>query len=446
MHPLPVRPAVHFTARDTWLNDPNGLIHHDGVWHLYFQHNPEGADWGHMSWGHASSPDLVRWTEHPVALRYLPGEEVFSGSVVCDREDTAGFGAGALVAVYTSNFVPPHPRARTQAQSLASSTDGGLTFTRHPGNPVYDRRSENFRDPKVFRHDGHWVMVAVEAHDNAVVVARSDDLRSWTELSTFTAPDAHAPTWECPDLFPLVADDGARRWVLVVSVNPGGIAGGSGMRYWVGDFDGTRFVPDADGVHTLGQGWLDWGRDYYAAVSYADAPDGRRVMVGWLNNWDYAHTTPAAPWRGSMSVPRDLALVADAAGRYRVRQWPSPEVLADGVLPRVAASACVGGRDVALPALIEVDAGVPFTLRLGAATLEHTGSELRFQRRPLDFDPAYASTEVAPVAVDLPPGPTVVVLDHGSVEVFAAGGLVTLTDLVLDAPGATTVRVELVDG
>ncbi len=202
------RPAIHFTARDTWLNDPNGLVFHDGVYHLFFQNNPYGNVWGNMSWGHATSRDLLHWTEHPVAIACDETEDIYSGSVVVDHGDTAGFGrpdAPALVAIYTSAYKGTAKHSGTQAQSLAYSTDAGMTWQKYGNNPVLTRNSANFRDPKVFRYQGDhgacWVMVAVEAQHQKVVFYRSEDLKSWDFLSDFGPANADAGEWECRTSF-----------------------------------------------------------------------------------------------------------------------------------------------------------------------------------------------------------------------------------------------------
>ena len=310
------RPALHFAAKNTWLNDPNGLIFHDGVYHLYFQNNPVGDVWGNMSWGHATSPDLLTWTEHPVAIACDDQEDIFSGSIVFDRNNTSGLGTESkapLVAIYTSAFKTASPHTGLQAQSLAHSLDGGYTWTKYDNNPVLNRGSGEFRDPKVFRYDGaagsYWVMVAVEATDFQVVLYKSENLRDWELLSTFGPANATGGVWECPDLFPLPVDGDPEhlKWVLVVNLNPGGPNSGSGGQYFVGDFDGTTFTSDTtvtegtqDPARLAEYHWLDWGRDYYAAVSFSDAPDQRRLMIAWMNNWQYANQIPSSPWRGPM--------------------------------------------------------------------------------------------------------------------------------------------------
>ncbi|MCK0117622.1 GH32 C-terminal domain-containing protein [Isoptericola sp. S6320L] len=285
--PEPFRPAIHYTPEQNWMNDPNGLVHHDGTYHLYYQHNPSGNRWGNMSWGHATSPDLATWTEQPLAIPQtfdddgVAIEDIFSGSVVVDHGNTSGFGTvedPPLVAVYTSAYTGAHPTlSGIQAQSLAYSTDGGYTWTKYADNPVLDRDSANFRDPKVFWYDdaeepagGYWVMAAVEALDRQVLLYRSDDLKDWSQLSTFGPANATGGIWECPDLFelPVDGDPENTRWVMVVNLNPGAVAGGSGGQYFVGDFDGTTFtpertvegveVPDGEVLADFENGWGDW--------------------------------------------------------------------------------------------------------------------------------------------------------------------------------------------
>ncbi|WP_207785786.1 glycoside hydrolase family 32 protein [Ancrocorticia populi] len=256
----PYRPLVHFTPEMNWMNDPNGMVYVDGVYHLFFQHNPESPAWGNLSWGHATSEDLLTWTEQPVAIS--PGydsdnkmiEQIFSGSVVVDKNNSSGFGTEdnpPLVAIYTSAYTDDHPQyPNLQAQSLAYSLDDGYTWTKFEQNPVINRKSANFRDPKVFWYDdgasGYWVMVAVESEDEKVVLYKSTDLKDWSELSEFENPSEVHAGWECPDLFELPVEGGEpgeTKWVMVIS-HGNSIAGGSGMQYFVGDFNGTKFVAE----------------------------------------------------------------------------------------------------------------------------------------------------------------------------------------------------------
>jgi fructan beta-fructosidase len=247
------RPAIHFSPAKNWMNDPNGMVYYKGVYHLYYQHNPAGNTWGNMSWGHATSTDLVHWKEQPLAIPTDDQQDIFSGSVVVDKNNSSGFGTAKnppMVAVFTSAYKDASPHRGLQAQSLAYSLDQGQTWTKYDQNPVLNRNSPNFRDPKVFWYDapggGYWVMAAVEALEHKVVLYKSNNLKDWTQLSEFGPANATGGLWECPDLFPLAVDGDENnvKWVMVVNINPGGVAGGSAGQYFVGNFDGTTFTSD----------------------------------------------------------------------------------------------------------------------------------------------------------------------------------------------------------
>ncbi|CAH0140497.1 Levanase [Microbacterium foliorum] len=335
---------MHFAPRSNWMNDPNGLVFHDGLYHLYFQYNPHGVEHANLSWGHATSTDLARWTEHDPAILWDDDAQIFSGSVVVDYGNTSGFGTDErppLVALYTA-AAPGH-----QAQALAYSTDGGYVWAKYSGNPVLDRGTSDFRDPKVFRYDdggdGYWVMVAVEAQDRQVLFHRSDDLKTWTFLSSYGPAGPVGGVWECPDMFPLAVDgdDDDVRWVLLISLNPGGIAGGSGTHYVVGDFDGTTFrasVPHPAPTRALltegsqsrdeleRYGWIDFGPDCYAGVTFDGLSRGERTLIAWMDNWKYAGHIPtddSEEHRSAMTLPRRLSLTRDEAGVERLRQQPA---------------------------------------------------------------------------------------------------------------------------
>lgn len=424
------RPRLHFTPERNWLNDPNGLVFFGGRWHLYFQHNPNGNDWGDMSWGHASSTDLVTWEEHEVALLHGDDEAIFSGSVVVDTTGSAGFGAGVLVALYTL------ASSRGQAQALAWSRDG-YTWTKQ--GVVLDRGTSDFRDPKVLRHEGRWVMIAVEAEHREAHLFASDDLHEWRPLSVFGPAGAVEGVWECPDLFEL---DG--RWVLTVSLNPGGPSGGSGQQYFVGDFDGVAFTAERSG-------WLDRGRDFYAGVTFDSAPGGERVMIGWMSNWDYAAQVPTGPWRGSMTLPRRLSL--DAEGRLRQSVAGGPWG-GRAVLERRDTS--VVGR-LELPVSAEVyrvdavlrlgaSARVGLRLREGAGTatvVSWDGAELVVDREAsgrTGFSPSFASCSRAPLAEEALA--VSIWVDASSIEVFASDGALVLTEQIF--PGEEDLGLSVV--
>lgn len=291
------RPQVHFTPAKNWMNDPNGMVYIDGVWHLFYQYNPYGNGWGNMSWGHATSSDLMHWEEQPVALEKNDLGDIFSGSCVIDKENTAGFGSNAMVAFYTS-------AGKNQQQSMAYSTDGGKKFTQYASNPILANSTmPDFRDPKVFWHkeSGKWIMSLARGWTYAIDFYSSKDLKSWQFMSSFSteAVRCNRGQWECPDLIQI---DG--KWVLIVSVNPGGPTAGSGTMYFTGDFDGTNFTADKRDYPL----WLDYGMDNYAGVTWSNTPDNRHVFIGWMNNWNYSGDVPCSPWRSAMTLPRELGI------------------------------------------------------------------------------------------------------------------------------------------
>jgi fructan beta-fructosidase len=323
------RPQYHFTPAKNWMNDPNGPIFYKGEYHLFYQYNPFGNDWGHMSWGHAVSRDLVHWQHLPVAIPEENGIMIFSGSTVVDWHNSSGFCKEAhaaepscLVAIYTGHT------EKLQTQNLAYSNDQGRTWTKYSGNPVLDLHMQDFRDPKVFWHEPSrkWVMVAALPTEHKVRFFGSSDLKHWNALSDFGPAGGTAGVWECPDLFPLPVEGeaGQTRWVLSINLNPGGLAGGSADQYFVGQFDGTTFVNANPAEQTL---WADYGKDFYASTSFSDIPatDGRRIWLGWLLNWEYAGKVPTFPWRGVQSIPRALSLKRFPEG-IRLVQSPVKEL------------------------------------------------------------------------------------------------------------------------
>ena len=283
------RPGMHFTPAKNWMNDPNGLVWHKGEYHLFFQHNPQGTQWGHMSWGHAVSKDLLTWEELPVAIAEDQDGAIFSGSAVSVGDD--------LVAIYTRHT------ETNQSQCIARSTDNGRTFVKHENNPVLDENKKDFRDPKVFKYEDHWIMCVAQPHDHQISFYASGDLINWKHLSDFGPAAAVGGVWECPDLFPLQIEN-KEVWVLIVSLNPGGLYG-SGTQYFIGDFDGTTFVPR---YSTNEPRWLDFGKDNYAGVTFNNEPTGKRVFIGWLANWDDVKQHPATSWTTQMTIPRELGL------------------------------------------------------------------------------------------------------------------------------------------
>ena len=310
------RPFYHFTPEYGWMNDPNGMVYKDGEWHLFYQYNPYGSLWGNMHWGHAVSRNLVTWEHLGVAIAPDALGSVFSGSAVVDKENTAGFGRDAIVAMYTS-------AGDNQTQSLAYSNDGGRTFTKYRGNPVIVAEdTPDFRDPKVFWDDRTRQWKVVLAAGQEVQFYSSDNLKDWKYESSFGKDyGCHAGVWECPDLIRLPFE-GKDKWVLLLNINPGGPFGGSATQYFVGSFDGKTFR--CDDLPTVTR-WMDYGKDHYATVTWSNAPQGRTVALAWMSNWQYANSVPTKQFRSANSVPRDLSLVRKG-DEVILKSTPSPEV------------------------------------------------------------------------------------------------------------------------
>ena len=306
------RPAFHFTPKEKWMNDPNGMVYYQGEYHLFYQYYPDDNVWGPMHWGHAVSKDMIHWEHLPIALYPDKLGYIFSGSCVIDWNNTTGFGSKEnppMVAIFTYHD-PEGEKNKTidfQTQGIAYSLDKGRTWTKYEGNPVIPNPGiKDFRDPKVIWHQDtqKWVMsLAVKDH---ISFYSSKDLKSWKLESDFgEKAGAHGGVWECPDLFPLKDQNGNEKWVLLVSINPNGPQGGSATQYFVGDFDGKTFTPNHDKIK-----WIDYGADNYAGVTFSDIPaeDGRRLFIGWMSNWQYAQVVPTYTWRSAMTIPRELTL------------------------------------------------------------------------------------------------------------------------------------------
>lgn len=315
------RPVYHHTPAYGWMNDPNGMFYKDGVYHLYFQYNPYGSVWGNMHWGHSTSTDLMHWKFEGCAIVPDAWGAIFSGSCVVDHENTAGFGKEAVVAFYTS--AKSTPWGDIQMQSMAYSLDNGKTFTKYEGNPIVTSSEKDFRDPKVFWYapGKHWVMIlAVGQH---MEIYSSVNLKEWKKESEFGAMQgAHGGVWECPDLVEIpVEGTREKKWVLICNLNPGGPFGGSAAQYFVGSFDGKKFVNESP-TQTK---WMDWGKDNYATVTWNNAPDGRCIALGWMSNWQYANNVPTRQYRSANTLARDLTLYREGQELY-LKSTPSSEV------------------------------------------------------------------------------------------------------------------------
>lgn len=315
------RPIYHHTPSYGWMNDANGMFYKDGVWNLYYQYNPYGSKWGNMHWGHAVSRDLFHWTEEPSAIARDTMGHIFSGSSVIDAANTAGYGAGSIVAFYTS--ASEH---NGQIQCMAYSTDNGMTFTKYDDNPVLTPFDGllNFRDPKVFWYAPKKCWFMIVSADKEMRFYKSHNLKDWTYISAFGKGYGAQPNqFECPDFFPLTLD-GKQKWVMIVNINPGCMFGGSATEYFVGDFDGKTFK--CDDTPDVAK-FLDYGKDHYATVTFYNSPDNRVVALPWMSNWQYANVTPIKQYRGANALPRDLKLFR-VGDEYYVSANASAEVKA----------------------------------------------------------------------------------------------------------------------
>jgi sucrose-6-phosphate hydrolase SacC (GH32 family) len=620
----PYRPQFHFTPEQNWMNDPNGMLYFEGEYHLFYQYNPFGNKWGHMSWGHAVSPDLVHWEHLPLAIPEKDGIMIFSGSAVVDAKNTSGFGKDGkppLVAIYTGH------REKRQDQRIAFSNDRGRTWTQYEGNPVLDLKMADFRDPKVSWHEPtqRWVMVVALSTERKVHFYSSPDLKKWEFAGEFGPAGSTVGIWECPDLFPLEVEGerGVTKWALIVNVNPGGPAGGTACQYFVGSFDGKTFVVEpgpkarpekvpegkviadfeandyagwkvegdafgsapapgtlprqqpvsgfrgkglvnsyCDGdrpqgtltsppfeitagyinfligggayagetcVNLLIDGkvvrtatgqeserlqwhawdvrelrgkraefqivdrhtgrwghinvdhlvladepaqsaveevlWADFGPDFFAAVSWFGAPDGRRLWLAWMSNWQYANDVPTTPWRSAMTVPRAITLRRTPDG-LRMIQRPVPELekLRKGDPLRFAGGTLDDARKwlsshESLPPLLDVelalsglsDAG-PVTLNihsrkdeLTSLTINPKQSRLSVDRRKsgqVDFHQAFPGRHEAPLRITDGRLRLRLLLDTSSLEVFAQDGEMSYTGLIFPSAGSRQISVE----
>ena len=607
------RPQFHFSPARNWMNDPNGLLYYRGEYHLFFQWNPSGNTWGNISWGHAVSRDLVHWRELPLAIAADAQNYAFSGSAVIDYRNTSGFGRPgnpAMVAIYTAT----DRVTNMQRQAVAYSLDRGRTFTKY--GIVLDIGSTNFRDPKVFWYaPGHeWLMTAVLSDQHKVTFYTSPDLKHWTHLSDFGPAGATGGVWECPDLFPLPDPHhpGKQKWILVVNLNPGGIAGGSGVQYFVGTFNGKTFTSDdkpytppsgtligdggfegadygnwtpsgaafgsgpahadnptngaighgwvdsygsadsdtgtltsptftishnyinflmaggnhpypanqtganlivngqvvrsatgnnspsldwaswnvsdlqgqqarvqivdqnsgGDWGHTIADNfeqadaaaisavqrahWIDYGADDYAAVTFNDVPGGKRIMIGWMNNWLYGQSIPTSPWRSAMTVPRQLTLRV-VQGALRIVQSPVRQLkelrsgpvthLEHRRIPRGTTALPARGKALWIDVTLQPGTATTYGLKVrtgnGQQTVvgyDRTAGQLYVDRTRsgnVAFDPTFPSVQRAPLPTTKGVVHLTLLVDWSSVEVFAEGGRILITDQVFPDPTST---------
>ena len=454
------RPAFHHTPLYGWMNDPNGMFYKDGKWHLYYQRNPYGSKWQNMTWGHSVSDDLVNWEHQADAIRPGGLGTVFSGSCIVDTENTAGFGKDAVIAAYTA-------AGTSQMQSIASSNDGGYTFSNYVANPVITLESEA-RDPKIFRNEitGEWNLILAHALDHEMLFFSSPDLKNWTLQSSFgKGLGAQDGVWECPDFFKLpVNGTDESKWVLICNINPDGPFGGSGTQYFIGDFDGKTFTPDRDADGNVPLKWLDYGKDHYATVSWNNAPDGRRTILGWMSNWQYAAEVPTMQFRSANTLPREMGLFRADDGQVYASCAPSPELLAlrDKLVTK-ASRVSVGksARTYKLPVandgiceiILDIDAKKAKTVDIllsNAAgekvsmtydAVAHTLSFDRMASGKVDFSEAFPALTFAPTHEVDGKVALRIFIDRSSIEVFGNGGRFVMTNLVFPENPYTTLSV-----
>lgn len=459
------RPAYHHTPLYGWMNDPNGMFYKDGVWHLYYQWNPYGSKWQNMTWGHSSSRDLLHWEHHPAAIVPDGLGSVFSGSSVVDAAGTAGFGDNAVVSLYTSAGV-------SQIQSLAHSEDDGMTFGIYPGNPVLTLESEA-RDPNMF-WDGdnkNWVLTLAHPLEHEMLFFTSPDLKEWTMQGAFgKGLGAQDGVWECPDLFKLKVDGSdEEKWVLVCNINPGGPFGGSATQYFVGDFDGKTFRADTDASGNVPTKWMDYGKDHYATVSWSDAPDDRRTLIGWMSNWQYAAEVPTMQFRSANTLPREAGLFRGPDGQVYLASAPSPELLALRGKPSLSLrNIRIGSkaREFALPAandgvceilldldctkadsaIIEISNKTGEYVELRYDPASHTLSFDRRNSGTVDFSQDFPAVTVAPTFESDKKISLRIFVDKSSMEVFGNDGKSVMTNLVFPTEPYSAISVSAPGG
>jgi fructan beta-fructosidase len=446
------RPDYHYTPEKNWVNDPNGLVYLDGEYHLFYQYNPFGDTWGHMSWGHAVSKDLRNWEELSLALpEYTNADStetmIFSGCAVVDSLNTSGFfGPGftkGLVAIYTSN-VHKNDKGLKQHQSLAYSADKGRTWTYYDKNPVLDIGMKDFRDPSVFWYEGKWKLVAVKPHEYIAQIYESANLKDWKLLSEFGKMGDTAKIWECPSLFPIpVENSDQKKWIMMIS-SAGEDTKFTGMQYFVGDFDGKRFTPQKqDGIFRV-----DEGKDFYAAIPYNNLPasQNKPVIIGWANDWMYANQIPAEGSRGMFSLPRKLSLRNDN-GVYKLIQVPLfSESIPTQTLSLNASDLAAGktidmeGNSYRLNLTIDLTDVKGFLIELlknegesSVLSYDVASKTLSFDRTKsgkVSFHEKFASVDAMKVAPKSNQLMLDIFVDNAIVEIYANGGEKVMTEQV----------------
>ena len=454
----PHRPQIHFSPKANWMNDPNGMVYYAGEYHLFYQYYPDSTVWGPMHWGHAVSKDMVHWQHLPIALYPDSLGYIFSGSVVVDEHNTSGLQKGTekvLVALFTYHDMAGEKSGsnRFQTQGLAYSHDRGRTWHKYAGNPVLANPGfKDFRDPKISWHQAsaHWIMTL--AVGNEIQFYRSKNLLQWTFTGKFGAQEgSHGGVWECPDLFEMtVKGTTQKKWVLLVSIGNGAVNGGSGTQYFIGNFDGKNFINDAPKESVY---WLDEGTDNYAGVTWSNAPNNRRLFLGWMSNWQYAQQVPTAPWRSAMTIPRELTLEPTMLGpRLYTRAVKELHILRgtsvpihNDVVPSTQPTEWHLEYDVSstTAAVFGIQLQNDFGEQLSIGYDQHnqrfyidrsegTGKHFSTQFPAIHFAPRKSKQSLLKMHI---------FLDASSVELFADDGATVMTDLYF--PGTPFTRIKL---
>ena len=427
------RPVYHHTPAYGWMNDPNGMFYKDGVWNLYFQHNPYGSQWENMTWGHSTSTDLVHWKFQGDPVQPDALGTVFSGSAVVDKENSSGFGKGAVIALYTS-------AGESQTQSMVYSTDNGKTFHKFEGNPVITSNVPDFRDPHMFWNEDikKWNMIL--AAGQHMEIYSSDNLKDWKYESSFGEMYGnHGGVWECPDLMKMkVRGTDKEKWMLICNINPGGPFGGSATQYFIGDFDGHKFTCESKPEVTK---WMDYGKDHYATVTFDNAPEGRRVAIAWMSNWQYANQVPTLQYRSGNSIPRDLGLF-EYKGETYCSVVPSPEMTAarSKKAAKSLSESCEMVVNLKGNATITLsnDKGEKVVMRYDAKA--ETFSMDRTKSGKMDFSNDFAATTKAPTYGKI--SQLRIFIDRSSIEAFDAEGKMAMTNLVFPTEPYNKVTVK----
>jgi fructan beta-fructosidase len=454
------RPAYHFTPRENWMNDPNGMVYFEGEYHLFYQHDKYDKVFNDMSWGHAISTDLVHWEQYPKAI--VPDQDglgmIFSGSTVVDKHNSSGFGMNTLVAFYTGT----KPR---QQQCMAYSVDKGRTWTKYMGNPIIKNEEggiipDDFRDPKVMWHKDSekWIMsLAVKDH---IEFWSSTNLKNWTKESEFGyGLGAHGGVWECPDLIQLAIDNNEnnRQWVLLVSINPGGPNGGSATQYFVGDFKNL----DGKMTYICSQEkelWIDHGTDNYAGVTWSNV-ESKSIVMGWMSNWSYADKVPTKNWRGAMTIPRELEL-KNIEGRVLITTKPA------GALEKITGETIDIIDDIKINSNIKIGHGLSasrLTVELYTSESKDIGLEIgnlmgenvrigynrvreylyvdRSNSGESSFKEGFAKLHKAKINKKLNKLKMEIFIDKSSVEVFFNNGEHVMTEIIFPTEEFTLVKI-----